>query len=163
MRCAQVVIPPSTLSFTKIFEYPPAQYRLHLRIPHRQPSMKFLIPITALCLLLCTGFTGCESPAANGALAGAGAGALTGSLIGGPRATLIGAGIGAATGAIIGHAIGQARSDGYYEGNRLPYGRLLGHGLVESPYAPYNVIDTRGIPHGSVIEDPTTGGRFIKP
>jgi hypothetical protein len=125
--------------------------------------MKFLVPITAVSLLVCTGLTGCESPAATGALAGAGAGALTGALIGGRDSALIGAGIGAATGAIIGHEIGKARDDGYYDGQRLPYGRGLGHGLVESPYAPYNAIDTRGIPHGSVVEDPTTGGRFIKP
>jgi len=125
--------------------------------------MKLLVPITALGLVVCTGITGCESPAANGALAGAGAGALTGALVGGPRATILGAGIGAAAGALIGHSIGQARDDGYYEGRHLPYGRLLGHGLVESPYYPNNVIDTRGIPHGAVIEDPSTGGRFIKP
>ena len=126
--------------------------------------MKFLIPLTALCLLLCLGITGCESPAATGALAGAGAGALTGSVFGrGPRATLLGAGIGAAAGALIGHAIGHSRDDGYYEGRRLPYGRSLGRGFVESPYEPYNAIDTRGIPHGEVVEDPSTGGRFIKP
>ncbi len=125
--------------------------------------MKFLAPFTALCLVICMGFAGCESPAANGALAGAGAGALTGSLIGGPRATLLGAGIGAATGALIGHAIGQSRGGGYYDGRQLPYGRPLGHGMVESPYYPHNVIDTRGIPHGAVVEDPTTGEDFVKP
>jgi len=125
--------------------------------------MKLFAPIAALSLLTCTSFTGCESPAANGALAGAGAGALTGSLIGGPRATLLGAGIGAAAGALIGHSIGQARDDGYYEGRHLPYGRWLGHGMVESPYYPHNVIDTRGIPHGAVVEDPSTGGQFVKP
>jgi hypothetical protein len=125
--------------------------------------MKYLVPIAAVALLVCTCFTGCESPAANGALAGAGAGALTGAMIGGPRATILGAGIGAATGALIGHEIGRARDDGYYDGRQLPYGRWLGHGMVESPYPPHNVIDTRGIPHGAVVEDPSTGGRFIKP
>ena len=126
--------------------------------------MKYLVPITAVSLLVCTGITGCESPAANGALAGAGAGALTGALIGGgPRSTLLGAGIGAAAGALIGHSIGQASDDGYYEGRHLPYGRPLGHGMVESPYYPHNVIDTRGIPHYAVVEDPSTGGQFIKP
>ena len=125
--------------------------------------MKIFVPAIALSIFACMGMTSCESPAANGALAGAGAGALTGSLVGGPRAALLGAGIGAATGAIIGHSIGQARNDGYYDGRRLPYGRWLGHGMVASPYYPNNVIDTRGIPHGAVIEDPTTGGRFIKP
>ncbi len=125
--------------------------------------MKALAPLVALCLLISTAFTGCESPAATGAVAGAGAGALTGALVGGPRTTLLGAGIGAAAGALIGHSIGQARDDGYYQGNRLPYGRWLGHGMVQSPYYPYNVINTRGIPHGAVVEDPSTGGRFIKP
>jgi hypothetical protein len=121
---------------------------------------------TAVALLASTSLTamtGCESPAATGALAGAGAGALTGSLVGGRNSTLLGAGIGAAAGALIGHAIGQSRDDGYYDGRRLPYGRALGRGLVESPYYPNNVIDTRGIPHGEVVEDPSTGGRFIKP
>ena len=125
--------------------------------------MKILVPVTAISLLVCTGITGCESPAANGALAGAGAGALTGALVGGPRATLLGAGIGAAAGALIGHSIGQSRDDGYYDGRQLPYGRWLGHGMVESPYPPHNAIDTRGIPHGAVVEDPSTGGQFIKP
>ena len=127
------------------------------------PFMKLFAPFIALCLLICISFTGCESPTATGAVAGAGAGALTGSLVGGGRATLLGAGIGAAAGALIGHAIGQSRDDGYYDGRRLPYGRRLGGGMVESPYPPYNVIDTRGIPHGAVVEDPSTGGRFIKP
>jgi hypothetical protein len=125
--------------------------------------MKPLLPFVAGLLLLCTAISGCESPAANGALAGAGAGALTGGLINGGRGALIGAGIGAATGAIIGHAIGQARDDGYYNGQQLPYGRRMGHGMVQSPYPPYNIIDTRGIPHGAVVEDPSTGGKFIKP
>jgi hypothetical protein len=126
--------------------------------------MKALVPITALSLVLCTAFSGCETPTANGAVAGAGAGAITGAVFGGsPRAAILGAGIGAAAGALIGHAIGQSRDDGYYDGQRLPYGRWLGHGMVESPYYPHNIIDTRGIPHGAVVEDPSTGGRFIKP
>jgi hypothetical protein len=126
--------------------------------------MKTILPIIALMLLVCMGVTGCESYAANGALAGAGAGALTGAVIGGnSKSALIGAGVGAAAGAIIGHSIGQSRDGGYYDGRRLPYGQRLGHGLVRSPYYPNNVIDTRGIPHGAVVQDPTTGGRFIKP
>jgi hypothetical protein len=129
--------------------------------------MKALVPITALSLVLCTGFTGCESPTATGAVAGAGAGALTGAVFGGgPRSALLGAGIGAAAGALIGHAVSESRNDDgnyYYGGRRLPYGTRVGPGLVQSPYYPYNVIDTRGIPHGAVVEDPSTGGRFIKP
>jgi hypothetical protein len=104
--------------------------------------------------------TSCESPAGTGA-----AGALLGAALGRgrPGNVLAGAAAGAATGALIGHAVGQANRDGYYEGQQLPYGQPMGHGLVQSPYAPYNVIDTRGIPHGAVVQDPTTGGQFIKP
>jgi hypothetical protein len=149
----------------KNFEQKSSESRLEWANPPKPRFMKLFVPVTAVGLLISLGMTGCESPAATGALAGAGAGALTGSLIGGRRATLLGAGIGAATGAIIGHEIGEARRDDdyYYEGRRLPYGNPLGHGMVESPYPPHNVIDTRGIPHGAIVEDPSTGGRFIKP
>ena len=123
--------------------------------------------IFLILLLLAPTFalTSCDSPAGTGAAAGAGAGALLGAALGRgrPGNVLAGAAAGAATGALIGHAIGRANDQGYYEGQQLPYGRPVGGGMVESPYEPHNVIDTRGIPHGSVVEDPTTGGRFIKP
>ena len=122
------------------------------------------IHITSLLLVASFAFTSCDTPEGAGAATGAGVGALIGGLAtGNVRYAAIGAASGAAAGALIGHQVGHADDRGYYEGNRLPYGRALRHGLVESPYRPYNVIDTRGIPHGSVIEDPTTGGRFIKP
>ena len=116
-----------------------------------------LVPAMAL--------TSCDSPTGTGAAAGAGAGALMGAALGRGRIGNVAAGAaaGALAGALIGHAIGRADDRGYYDGEQLPYGRAMGHGLVESPYQPYNVIDTRGIPHGAVIEDPTTGGRFVKP
>lgn len=125
--------------------------------------MKLPIFCTTACLAGTMIFTSCESPTATGAVAGAAAGGLAGLAHGGRNAPLIGAAAGAGIGALLGHIIGHADDRGYYEGRRLPYGRWVGRGLVESPYYPNNVIDTRGIPPGSVIEDPTTGGRFIKP
>jgi len=122
--------------------------------------------LTSLALAPVMALTSCDSgPTAKGAMAGAAGGALMGAALGHgrPGNVLAGAALGAGTGALIGHLIGRADDRGYYEGEQLPYGRGLGRGLVESPYRPYNVIDTRGIPHGSVVEDPTTGGRFIKP
>ncbi len=82
--------------------------------------------------------------------------------IGGRNSALIVAGIGAATGALIGHAIGQAREDGYDEGRRLPYGNAMGHGMVRNPI-PRTISSIRAASHCAVVEDPSTGGRFIKP
>lgn len=115
-------------------------------------------------------FTSCETPsqgAASGALIGAGIGALArGDLEG----ALKGAAIGAASGAILGKLNKDARRQQQYvrvpndEYNRLPIARpTRSYGFVESPYRPYNVIDVRGIPSGAVVEDPSTGGRFINP
>jgi hypothetical protein len=121
--------------------------------------MNKIIPaVTALAVAIT--FNACDSPEGIGAMSGAGLGAIIGHQRG---HTTEGAAIGAGAGALLGHLLGRADDRGYYEGRRLPYGRRLGRGLVESPYRPYNIIDTRGIPRGSVIEDPTTGGRFIKP
>lgn len=123
------------------------------------------IVLTSLTLAPVLALTSCESPEGRGALIGAGGGAALGALLGHGKGSNIAAGalLGAGAGALAGHLLGRPDDRGYYEGRRLPYGRALGHGLVESPYEPYNTIDTRGIPHGSVVEDPTTGGRFIKP
>ncbi len=123
-------------------------------------------PIVCTSLALVTAFalTSCETPEGTGAAAGAGFGALIGGLATGKaKYAAIGAASGAAAGALLGHVIGRADERGYYGGRSYPYGRSLGRGYVESPYSPYNVIDTRGIPHGAIVEDPSTGGRFIKP
>lgn len=121
--------------------------------------------VTTLLFIPMLGLTSCESPTGKGAIAGAAGGAALGALLGNGKGNNIAAGalLGAGTGALIGHLVGQADDRGYYEGRQIPYGESLGRGLVRSPYRPYNVIDTRGIPHGAVVEDPTTGGRFIKP
>ncbi len=70
---------------------------------------------------------------------------------------------GAGGSALIGHQVGLADDNGNYQGKQLSYGRSLGGGLVESPYKPYNTFDTRGLPHGAVVEDPAAKGQFIKP
>jgi hypothetical protein len=116
-----------------------------------------MIPLFAL--------TSCDTPEGKGAVYGAAGGAALGALLGHGHGNNVAAGalLGAGTGALIGHLVGRADDRGYYEGQQLPYGEALGHGMVRSPYEPYNVIDTRGIPRDSVVEDPTTGGRFIKP
>lgn len=123
------------------------------------------IALTSLTLASALVFTSCESTTGTGALAGAGAGAILGHALGHGRGNnvLAGAAAGAAVGALAGHLIGHADDRGYYEGRRLPYGRYAGRGLAESPYQPHNLVDVRGIPSGAVVEDPSTGGRFICP
>jgi len=120
---------------------------------------------TTLALASSLLLTSCETPEGTGAAAGAGFGAIMGGLVGHGKAKNAAAGalIGAASGALLGNLLGRPSHDDYYEGRQLPYGRYVGNGLVESPYRPYNLIDTSGMPHGAVVEDPSTGGRFIKP
>lgn len=123
------------------------------------------IVLTSIAIAPVLALTSCDTPEGNGALIGAGGGAALGALLGNGRGNNIAAGalLGAGAGALAGHVFGRADDRGYYEGERLPYGTSRGNGIVRSPYRPYNLIDTRGIPHNSVIEDPTTGRRFIKP
>ncbi len=117
----------------------------------------FLVPILTL--------TSCESTTGTGALVGAGAGAALGAALGRGRAENIAAGaiLGAGTGALAGHLVGHADNRGYYQGRQLPYARSAGRGVVESPYRPHNLINVAGVPHGAVVEDPTTGRYFIRP
>ena len=117
----------------------------------------FLAPILTL--------TSCESTTGTGALVGAGAGAALGAALGGGRGENIAAGalLGAGTGALAGHLIGRADDRGYYQGRQLPYARSAGRGVVESPYGRHNLINVSGVPHGAVVEDPTTGRYFIRP
>jgi uncharacterized protein YcfJ len=123
------------------------------------------IVLTSLILASAMTFTSCESTTGTGALAGAGAGAILGSVLGHGKGSniLAGAAAGAAAGALAGHIIGHADDRGYYDGRHLPYGRMVDRGICESPYSPHNLVDVRGIPHGAVVEDPSTGGQFIKP
>ncbi len=109
----------------------------------------------------------CETPTGQGA----GIGAATGALIGGAATgswsgAAIGAGIGAGTGALVGAAV-EADQRGYYNGqpaSSYPYGRYAGtSGFYYSPYPPHSVVNTRGIPRGALVRDPSTGRVFRKP
>ncbi len=125
--------------------------------------------LASVCSVLFFSFalSSCDTPTGQGA----GFGAATGAIIGGAatgrvRGAAVGAGIGALTGALIGSAV-EADERGYYEGRPTgyyPYGRRAGRpGFVYSPYPPHNIVDVRGIPHGELVRDPSTGGIFRKP
>lgn len=117
--------------------------------------------------LLALALTSCDSPTGAGAAYGAGAGAIIGgAATGHVRGAAIGAAAGAATGALIGHAIqeDQAREYGPAPEGGYPWARRSGEpGLVVSPYPPHRLVDVRGIPHGALVRDPSTGGIFRRP
>lgn len=111
--------------------------------------------------------TSCDTPTGQGA----GIGAATGAIIGGAatgnvRGAAIGAGIGAGTGALIGASV-EADERGYYGGHEVgyyPLGRRTGTpGVLQSPYAPYRLVDVRGVPRGALVRDPETGRVFRRP
>ena len=125
--------------------------------------------IAAICAVLFLSFTlsSCDTPTGQGAGWGAATGALIGAAAtGDAEGAAVGAGIGAATGALMGAAV-EADQRGYYEGRpvgRYPYAEPAGRpGFVYSPYAPHNIVDVRGIPHGALVRDPSSGGIFRKP
>jgi predicted small secreted protein len=130
--------------------------------------MKQIFAVIGSVALLGTGLTSCDTPTGTGAAAGAGAGAIIGNIAGhgGPRSTLLGAAAGAAAGALIGHAIQEDQADRYGprpEGG-YPVAEWSGQrGLVVSPYPPHRLVDVRGIPHGALVRDPSSGGIFRRP
>src|SRR5438552_18635588 len=121
-------------------------------------------PLSALGSFLLNSVGG---PAGTGAGYGAAAGAIIGGAATGHiRGAAIGAAAGAATGALIGHAIAEerAREYGPVPPGGYPYARWSGtRGLVVSPYPPHRLVDVRGIPHGALVRDPSTGGLFRRP
>ena len=129
--------------------------------------MKKCFAIITPVVLLANFLTSCDTPTGQGAAAGAGAGAIIGGLAsGGRRGALIGAAAGAATGALIGRAIQEERAREYGpvpEGG-YPVARWSeSPGLVVSPYPPHRLVDVRGIPHGALVRDPSSGGIFRRP
>jgi predicted small secreted protein len=125
----------------------------------------FLVAVSA-ALLISFGLTSCDTATGQGAGWGAATGAVIGAAATGDvEGAAIGAGIGAASGALIGASIDA--QNGYYAGHPIGYyhyGRPSDrHGFVYSPYPPHNLIDVRGIPHGALVRDPSTGGVFRKP
>ena len=138
--------------------------------------MKKLLPAVSLSLLTAFTFSACETPGQT-ALVGAAAGAAVGGLIHGRgRDALAGAAVGAGAGYLIGKVAEHRRGDRYddgrrtyyretrYRGRRYPVGHPTGRrGFVESPYAPHNLIDVRGIPSGAQVLDPSVNRVFITP
>lgn len=122
--------------------------------------------VVAATVLGALALTSCETPTGQGAGLGAATGAVIGAAsTGSVRGAAVGAAIGAGTGALIGAAV-EADSRGYYDGHEVsyyPYGRRAGRGLVRSPYPPHALVDTRGIPRGSLVRDPASGRVFRKP
>ena len=146
--------------------------------------MKKLIPTVSLLLLAAFAFSGCETTGQNVLLGAATGAAVGGALHGRGDQALAGAAIGAAGGYLVGKAVQHDRrrvySEGYYDGRgdrysddrrddryddqRYPVGRFTGRsGFVTSPYAPYNRIDVRGIPHGAQVVDPSCDRIFVNP
>jgi hypothetical protein len=132
---------------------------------------KLFFTIT-VALLGALSFSGCETTGQS-ALAGAATGAAIGGLLHGRGdQALAGAAIGAASGALIGHVAKEQRErayeEGYYAGSgyreRYPVAHTTSSaGLVRSPYAPGNLIDVHGIPHGAKVVDPSCERIFINP
>jgi predicted small secreted protein len=134
----------------------------------KQRSMKKSYIVILLALLLVSlGMASCDAPTGAGAAYGAATGAIIGAAATGhARGAAIGAASGAAAGALIGHAIQEdqaARYDPVPEGGYPWAERSETPGLVVSPYYPHRLVDVRGIPHGALVRDPSSGGIFRKP
>lgn len=105
-----------------------------------------------------------------GAAGGAAAGAVIGNNVGGVSSTegaIAGALLGGVAGNVVGRQqdeIDQLKRQQAYQSGGYPVARMTeDRGFVVSPYPPYNVIDVRGMPRGSVVLDPSTEKRFIVP
>jgi len=129
------------------------------------------LPIAAISgiALVAVSFSGCETPG-QGAVNGAGAGAIIGGIAGGNlRSVAIGAGAGAVTGAVLGK-IAQDDRRAYYEGGPVGYPERYRvatpsryYGYVISPYRPHAMVDVRGIRPGARVVDPVSNHIFINP
>jgi hypothetical protein len=123
--------------------------------------------ITSALAFASLALTSCETPTGQGAGFGATAGAILGAATTGTvRGAANGAIIGALAGAIIG-STAELDERGYYEGHPrdyYPYARPTDTpGIVQSPYPPYALVNVRGIPHGALVHDSTSGRVFRKP
>jgi len=129
----------------------------------RGKHLGFISGAALLALML----NSCDTPTGRGAAYGAAAGAIIGgAATGHVRAASIGAAAGAATGALIGAAIQRDEADrtGPPGPNGYPWARRSGRpGFVYSPYPPHRIVDVRGIPHGEMVKDTSTGGVFLNP
>jgi predicted small secreted protein len=125
------------------------------------------LKIIWVTLLAPLALTSCDTPRGAGAGYGAAAGAIIGgAATGRVRGAAIGAAAGALTGTLIGSAIqeDEARRYGPPPAGGYPVAQWSGtRGLVISPYPPHRLVDVRGIPHGAMVRDPSSGGIFIRP
>jgi predicted small secreted protein len=128
---------------------------------------KYSYAFLSFVVLCSMPLSSCDTPVGQGAGYGAAAGAIIGgAATGRVRGAAVGAAIGAASGALIGAAVeeDEARRYGPPPEGGYPVARFSGTpGLVISPYPPHRLVDVRGIPHGAMVRDPSTGGIFIKP
>ena len=132
--------------------------------PSFRPSTLACLGAGALSLLATFGLAGCDTAAGQGAGFGAAGGAIIGGLTGSTRNAAIGAAAGAATGALIGAQVDRDRQPEAYARRRdYPLGTSGGPGVTVSPYSPFNAIETRGIPHGALVNDPSCNRIFVKP
>jgi predicted small secreted protein len=123
--------------------------------------------VTSVVALISMALTSCDTPTGQGAGWGAVTGAVLGAAAtGDARGAAVGALIGAHTGATIGSMI-ELDERGYYDGHPrdyYPYARPTDtRGVVQSPYPPHALVDVRGIPHGALVRDSTSGRVFRKP
>ena len=123
--------------------------------------------VTSVVALISMSLTSCDTPTGQGAGWGAVTGAVLGAAAtGDARGAAVGALIGAHTGATIGAMI-ELDERGYYDGHPrdyYPYARPTDtRGIVQSPYPPHALVDVRGIPHGALVRDSTSGRVFRKP
>ena len=142
--------------------------------------MKTCIPVISCALMAAFTFSSCETPGQT-TLLGAGTGAILGnqSATGPLRGAALGAGVGYLVGKLVQGERERVYEEGYYAGRgehryrgddryrerpRYPVARPTNrYGFVTSPYAPYNLIDVRGIPHGARVVDPSVDRVFINP
>ena len=120
--------------------------------------------LTSIAGLALLGLSGCATQTGTGALIGGGSGALLGGLI---TKDARGAGIGAVGGGLVGALAGKMmeQHDSTLASNDdrgLPYGREVSVNIVASPYTGH-LVDTTGLPHGSVVRDMEVRKNFIKP
>lgn len=133
-------------------------------------KQKLFIPAAAASLVLSLGCMSCQTAYPGQATGtGAGIGAVSGALIGagagGGRGALIGAGAGLLAGALVGAAVDSDQQRYYHAPpNGYPYAQRSGTpGYVYSPYGEHHMIDTRGVPPGALVRDPSTNGVFRNP
>ncbi len=124
-------------------------------------------PAVGLLLVSALGLASCDTPTGTGAAAGAAGGALIGGLatnrVGG---AVVGGALGALTGALIGSAVEHDGAEAYGPPPRNGYPAARptdSRGIVISPYSPFHAIDVTGIPHGSLVRDPSCNRLFVTP